>query len=59
MNDIKNMDDLERTDREHFAHPSTHYGQFSRGEAPQRVIQTGEGVYITDTKGVKIGRAHV
>jgi len=53
MNGIKNMDDLERTDREHFAHPSTHYGQFSRGEAPQRVIETGEGVYITDTKGVK------
>ena len=53
MNDLKNMDDLERIDRDHFMHPSTHLAQFARGEAPARVIDTGEGVYITDTKGVK------
>lgn len=53
MNELKNMDDLERIDRDHFMHPSTHLAQFARGDAPARVIDTGEGVYITDTKGVK------
>lgn len=53
MNDLKNMDDLERIDRDHFMHPSTHLAQFARGEAPNRVIDTAKGVYITDTKGVK------
>lgn len=54
MNELKkNMDELERLDREHFLHPSTHLAQFARGEVPERVIETGQGVYITDTKGVK------
>jgi len=53
MNELKNMDDLERSDRDHFMHPSTHLAQFARGDAPARVIDTGKGVYITDTKGVK------
>lgn len=51
MNEIKNMDEIERLDRDHFMHPSTHLADFSRGDAPQRVIESGEGVYITDTKG--------
>lgn len=53
MTELKNMDDLERIDRDHFMHPSTHLAQFARGEAPHRVIDTAKGVYITDTKGVK------
>jgi len=52
MTDLKNMDDLERMDRDHFMHPSTHLAQFARGEAPARVIDTAKGVHITDTKGV-------
>ncbi|HTV71042.1 MAG TPA: aspartate aminotransferase family protein [Rhizobiaceae bacterium] len=43
----------ERTawDRDHFFHPSTHMGAHARGETPTRVIEGGEGVYITDTNG--------
>ncbi|TCS60550.1 aspartate aminotransferase family protein [Varunaivibrio sulfuroxidans] len=48
-----NMSELERNDRDSFFHPSTHVAQFSRGEVPQRVIETGKGVYITDTEGKK------
>ncbi|MEI2302244.1 aspartate aminotransferase family protein [Ensifer sp. MJa1] len=38
-------------DRDHFFHPSTHMGMHARGETPTRVIDGGEGVYITDTNG--------
>ena len=51
MNKLSNMSELERNDRDNFFHPSTHLGQFARGEAPSRVIETGEGVYITDING--------
>ena len=51
MTNIANMSDLERADRDSFFHPSTHLGQFARGEAPTRVIATGKGVYITDIEG--------
>ncbi|MEQ9814983.1 MAG: aminotransferase [Azospirillaceae bacterium] len=47
---LKN-DPLEAWDRENFFHPSTHLGQFARGEAPQRVISGGEGVFIRDREG--------
>lgn len=38
-------------DRDHFFHPSTHMGMHARGEASTRIIDGGEGVYITDTNG--------
>jgi L-2,4-diaminobutyrate transaminase len=47
-------DQLETWDRECFFHPSTHLAQFARGEAPQRVITGGEGVYIKDREGNRL-----
>ncbi|HEX5935980.1 MAG TPA: aminotransferase class III-fold pyridoxal phosphate-dependent enzyme, partial [Pseudorhizobium sp.] len=43
--------ELTAWDRDHFFHPSTHMGMHARGETPTRVIQGGEGVYITDRDG--------
>jgi L-2,4-diaminobutyrate transaminase len=43
--------ELAAWDRDHFFHPSTHMGTHARGESPNRVIASGEGVYITDTEG--------
>ncbi len=51
MTKLANMPELERMDRDNFFHPSTHLGQFARGEAPVRVMASGEGVYITDIDG--------
>ncbi len=47
-------DQLAKWDRDHFMHPSTHLAQHARGEAPGRVIQTGEGCYITDRDGNRL-----
>ncbi len=47
-------DQLSLWDRENFFHPSTHLAQFARGEAPNRIISTGEGVYIIDRDGNKL-----
>jgi len=47
---LKN-DQLEQWDRENFFHPSTHLAEFARGNLPQRVIEGGEGCYITDRDG--------
>lgn len=47
-------DQLSKWDRENFFHPSTHLGQFARGEAPQRIIKGAEGVYITDRDGNRL-----
>jgi len=47
---LKN-DMLEQWDRENLFHPSTHLGQFARGEAPERVIRGGEGAFIEDRDG--------
>ncbi|WP_339715539.1 aspartate aminotransferase family protein [uncultured Sneathiella sp.] len=47
-------DQLSLWDRENFFHPSTHLAQFARGEVPNRIITTGEGVYITDRDGNKL-----
>jgi len=44
---LKN-DTLGQWDHDHFFHPSTHLGQFARGEMPNRIVTGGEGVYITD-----------
>ena len=50
---LKN-DQLEVWDRDCFFHPSTHLAQFARGEAPQRVVTGGEGVYIRDREGNRL-----
>jgi L-2,4-diaminobutyrate transaminase len=45
---------LETWDRENFFHPSTHLAEFARGNAPQRIVTGGEGVYITDRDGNRL-----
>ncbi len=45
---------LERWDRDHFFHSSTHLGQFARGELPHRVVTGGQGVYIEDSAGHRL-----
>lgn len=49
----RDLRQLERWDRDHLFHPSTHLGQFARGELPQRVITGGEGVYLQDADGTR------
>ncbi|PZF78158.1 aspartate aminotransferase family protein [Aestuariivirga litoralis] len=43
--------DLNAWDRDHFFHPSTHMALHARGESPRRMMQGGEGCYITDSEG--------
>lgn len=50
---LKN-DQLDAWDREAFFHPSTHLGQFARGEAPNRIMTGGKGVYVEDRDGTKL-----
>ena len=47
-------DELAQWDRESLFHPSTHLGQFARGEAAQRIVRTGEGVHIIDRDGNRL-----
>jgi L-2,4-diaminobutyrate transaminase len=47
-------DQLAEWDRAHFMHPSTHLGQFARGELNDRIITSGQGVHITDRNGVRL-----
>ncbi len=47
-------DQLSAWDRDHFMHPSTHLGQFARGEAPNRIVTGGSGVFIEDRDGSKL-----
>ncbi|MGY6533713.1 MAG: aminotransferase class III-fold pyridoxal phosphate-dependent enzyme [Pararhodobacter sp.] len=47
-------DQLAKWDRENFMHPSTHLAQFSRGEAPQRIVTGGEGCHVTDRDGNRL-----
>lgn len=47
-------DQLDQWDRSAFFHPSTHLGQFARGEMPNRIIAGGNGVYIQDRDGNKL-----
>lgn len=47
-------DQLAQWDRENFFHPSTHLAQHARGEAPGRVISSGDGVYISDRDGTRL-----
>jgi L-2,4-diaminobutyrate transaminase len=44
-------DQLSAWDRAHFMHPSTHLAQFARGEAANRIIVGGSGVFIEDRDG--------
>ena len=44
-------DPLETWDRESMFHASTHLAAHARGETPTRIIEGGEGVYITDRAG--------
>ena len=50
---IDRDNELNAWDRDHFFHPSTHMGQHARGESPNRIVNGGEGVYITDINGRK------
>ena len=47
-------DQLDQWDRDAFFHPSTHLGQFARGEMPNRIITGGKGVFIQDRDGNKL-----
>lgn len=50
MNSIS-AEQLSAIDRAHTFHPSTHLAQFARGEAPNRIMVGGEGVYVEDMDG--------
>jgi L-2,4-diaminobutyrate transaminase len=43
--------ELTAWDRDHFFHPSTHMAQHARGETANRIITSGDGIYITDNHG--------
>ena len=47
-------DQLDQWDHDHFFHPSTHLGQFARGELKNRIVTGGEGVHISDRDGNKL-----
>tara|TARA_R100000005_G_scaffold95164_1_gene75654 strand:+ start:119 stop:1489 length:1371 start_codon:yes stop_codon:yes gene_type:complete len=47
-------DQLSKWDRETFLHPSTHLGQFARGEMPNRIVTGGSGVFIEDRDGNRL-----
>lgn len=44
-------DQLDRWDRDHFFHPSTHLAQFAKGEVSGRIMKGAEGCYIVDRDG--------
>jgi L-2,4-diaminobutyrate transaminase len=44
-------DQLAAWDRASFAHPSTPWGAFERGELPSRIMTGGEGVHVVDRDG--------
>lgn len=44
-------DRLDRWDRSHLFHPSTHAAQHARGESPTRIVEGGEGSFIVDRDG--------
>jgi L-2,4-diaminobutyrate transaminase len=47
-------DQLAEWDRAHFLHPSTHLGQFARGEMADHSVTGGEGVHITGRDGLRL-----
>lgn len=54
MDSILKNDQLDAWDRETFLHPSTHWGQHARGEAPNRVVTGASGVFIEDRDGNRL-----
>ena len=50
--------ELTAWDRDHFFHPSTPMGAHARGDTPNRIIVSGDGVYITDASGNRSFRLH-
>jgi L-2,4-diaminobutyrate transaminase len=48
---LPNTDILEEWDRGALFHPSTAMGAHARGETPTRIIEGGEGVFVTDRDG--------
>ena len=53
MKDAPPNDILDRWDRDHFIHPSTHLAQHARGDSPARIITGGEGSHIVDRDGTR------
>ena len=51
MNKQLTNDALTQWDHDHFFHPSTHLAQFARRDMSNRIIQTANGVHITDREG--------
>lgn len=51
---MSRIQQLERWDRTSFFHPSTHLAEFSRGEAPNRILARGDGVFIQDVRGNRL-----
>ncbi len=47
-------DQLAARDRAAFAHPSTAWGAFERGEAPSRIMTGGDGVHVVDRDGNRL-----
>ncbi len=47
-------DQLDLWDRAHFLHPSTAFGQHSRGESPTRIVKRASGVFIEDRDGNRL-----
>ncbi|GLQ56472.1 aminotransferase [Devosia nitrariae] len=47
----QHINDISTIDREYVFHPSTHLGQFERGEIPNRIMTGGSGVYVSDREG--------
>ena len=47
----QHINDISAIDREYVFHPSTHLGQFERGEIPNRIMTGGSGVYVSDRDG--------
>jgi len=45
------FNDLSSADRAHVFHPSTHLGQFARGDIPNRIMTGGHGIYVEDREG--------
>lgn len=43
--------ELSALDRAYTMHPSTHLAQFARGEASNRIMVGGQGVYVEDSTG--------
>ncbi|MFW6076257.1 MAG: aspartate aminotransferase family protein [Hyphomicrobiales bacterium] len=47
-------DQIAKWDRESLFHPSTHLAQFARGDATQRIVRSGKGVFIEDRDGNRL-----